>query len=90
MTKKTTIGQLVANLFTKYEHRYHDARSAAIATQVALENLPRSRRKDHGVGLGEASAAASRARAEAWESFQTDAWTTVAQRALPVTEKIAS
>lgn len=90
MTTKTTIGHLVANLFAKYERQYHDARFAAIATQMELESLPRSRRPYHSVGLCEASAAASRARAEAWESLQTDAWTTAAQRARPRSEKIAS
>jgi len=90
MTTKTTIGQLVANLFAKYERQYHDARFAAAATQVALANLQSSPRPQHDVGLCEASAAASRARAEAWESLQTDAWNTVAQRSQPGAETLAS
>lgn len=44
MTTQTTLGQLVVNLFTKYEHRYRDPRSAAIATQLALAQLQRSPR----------------------------------------------
>ena len=90
MTTKTTIGQLVANLFAKHERRYHDARFAAIVTQGALANLQRSPRPQHNVGLCEASAAASRARAEAWESLQTDAWNTAAQRSQSGAEEIAS
>lgn len=48
MTTKTTMGQLVANLFTKYERRYHDEELAAIATQVTLDDLMRTRRDERG------------------------------------------
>ncbi len=44
MTTKTTIGQLVANLFAEYEHRYHDEELAAVATQVTIDALVRARR----------------------------------------------
>lgn len=43
----TTIGQLVAALFEQYEHRYHDEKLAAVATQVTVDDLmpPRPRRR---------------------------------------------
>lgn len=39
MMTKTTIGQLVADLFATYEHRYHDEALAALATQVTFDDL---------------------------------------------------
>jgi len=68
----TTVGHLVANLFAKYERRYHDAHLAAIATQVEVNQLRRTGPR-RVIGLGEARAAASAARAAAWESWQTQA-----------------
>lgn len=45
----TTIGQLICELYTKYERRYRDDELAAMATQVRLEELlgPRTKRKSH-------------------------------------------
>jgi hypothetical protein len=40
----TTIGQLVSILFTKYERQFHDEKLAAVATQVALDELLRERK----------------------------------------------
>lgn len=62
------MGQLVADLFTKYERRYHDPRVAAIATQVALENLDGVRpiRRNP----KELAAVAAMARAATWEALQ--------------------
>jgi hypothetical protein len=39
----TTIGQLVSTLFAKYELQFRDAKLAAVATQLALEELLRER-----------------------------------------------
>ena len=39
----TTIGQLISVL-SKYEHRFHDEKLAAVATQVTVEELIRSNR----------------------------------------------
>jgi hypothetical protein len=36
---RTTIGQLVAALYDQYERRFHDEELAALATQVALNEL---------------------------------------------------
>ncbi|HEY1553204.1 MAG TPA: hypothetical protein VGF94_00145 [Kofleriaceae bacterium] len=36
-----TIGDVVSELFTKYERRYHDAELAAVATEVELDDLLR-------------------------------------------------
>jgi hypothetical protein len=44
MKMKTTLGQLVADLFEEYQHRYHDEELAAVATQVTLRELMRSSR----------------------------------------------
>jgi hypothetical protein len=35
----TTIGQLVSVLFAKYEQQLHDEELAAVATQVAVDEL---------------------------------------------------
>jgi hypothetical protein len=40
----TTIGQLVSILFAKYERQFHDEKLAALATQVALDELLRERK----------------------------------------------
>ena len=40
----TTIGQLISDLYSKYERRYHDPELAAIATQVTVDELLRARR----------------------------------------------
>lgn len=40
----TTIGQLVSILFAKYERQFHDERLAAVATQVALDELLHARK----------------------------------------------
>jgi hypothetical protein len=37
-----TMGQLVSQLFDKYERRYHDERLAAIATSAAIEEILRT------------------------------------------------
>jgi hypothetical protein len=39
-----TIGDVVSVLFAKYERRFHDEQLAAVATQVALEELLRKGR----------------------------------------------
>lgn len=39
----TTIGKLVSTLFAKYERQFQDRELAAVATQVALEELLRRR-----------------------------------------------
>jgi len=44
MTTTTTLGQLVAALFSQYEHEYADAEVAAVATQVRLADLMRAQR----------------------------------------------
>lgn len=41
----TTIGQLISELYTKYERRYRDDELAAMATQVRLEELLGSKTK---------------------------------------------
>jgi len=38
----TTFGQLVSALFAKYERQFHDEQVAAVATQVALDELLRA------------------------------------------------
>ena len=40
----TTIGELVAVLFAKFEREYRDERRAAVATQEVLEELLRQRK----------------------------------------------
>jgi len=40
----TTIGQLIAALYTRFEREYHDHDLATVATQRALEKLLRRRR----------------------------------------------
>ena len=40
----TTIGQLVSELFAKYERRFHDEEIAAVATQVIVDELIRTRK----------------------------------------------
>ncbi len=39
-----TIGQLISDLYSKYERRYHDEELAAVATQVTLDDMFRARR----------------------------------------------
>lgn len=39
----TTVGQLISTLYTKFEREYHDPELAAIATEVALDELLRDR-----------------------------------------------
>ncbi len=39
-----TIGQLVSTLYTEFERQFHDQKIAAVATQVALEELLRTKR----------------------------------------------
>ncbi len=39
----TTIGELISQLCTKYERRYQDEHLAALATQVTVDELLRSR-----------------------------------------------
>jgi len=39
----TTIGQLVSDLFTKFEGLLHNERLAAIATQATIDEVLRSR-----------------------------------------------
>jgi hypothetical protein len=39
-----TIGQLISDVYTKYERRYGDEELAAIATQVTVDELLRARR----------------------------------------------
>jgi hypothetical protein len=41
----TTIGQLITTLFAKYERQFHDEKLAAIATQVAVDELLLARRR---------------------------------------------
>lgn len=41
----TTIGQLVSDLYTKYERRYRDHGLAAIATKNAVEEILQRRAK---------------------------------------------
>lgn len=43
----TTMGQLVSELFDKFERRYHDERLAAVATQAAIEEILRGSRRGH-------------------------------------------
>jgi hypothetical protein len=42
----TTLGQLISELYTKYERRYRDDELAVMATQVRLEELlgPKTKR----------------------------------------------
>jgi hypothetical protein len=40
----TTIGQLISDLYSKYERRYRDEELAAVATQVTVDELLRARR----------------------------------------------
>lgn len=35
----TTLGELIATLYTKYQRRYRDRELAAIATEVMLDQL---------------------------------------------------
>ena len=42
--KAMTIGQLISDLYSKYERRYHDDELAAVATQVTLDDVLRARR----------------------------------------------
>jgi hypothetical protein len=39
----TTVGELISTLFTKFERQYHDPELAAIATQVAMDELLQER-----------------------------------------------
>lgn len=41
----TTFGQLISDLYTQYERRYHDPELAAVATEVTVEELLRQRRR---------------------------------------------
>lgn len=41
----TTMGQLISELFSKYERKYRDEELAALATQVALDDILRARRR---------------------------------------------
>jgi hypothetical protein len=41
----TTLGQVISVLFTKFERQLHDEQLAAVATQVALDELLRGRQK---------------------------------------------
>jgi hypothetical protein len=43
-TAMTTIGQLISDLYSKYERRYCDEELAAVATQVTVDELLRARR----------------------------------------------
>ena len=40
----TTIGQLISDLYSKYERHYRDEELAAVATQVTVDELFRARR----------------------------------------------
>ena len=37
--RTTTLGQLVADLFDKYERRFHDEELAAVATQTTITHM---------------------------------------------------
>jgi hypothetical protein len=41
----TTIGQLVAELFDTFEHRFHDEKLAAFATEETVDTLRRAARR---------------------------------------------
>ena len=41
----TTVGQLISTLFTRFEREYHDPELAAVATQVAVNELLRGRKR---------------------------------------------
>jgi len=43
-TAMTTIGQLISDLYSKYERRYRDEELAAVAAQVTVDELLRARR----------------------------------------------
>jgi len=43
-TVMTTLGQLISDLYTKYERCYRDEELAAVATQVTVDELVRVRR----------------------------------------------
>lgn len=40
----TTIGQLVSELYSQFERRFHDEKRAAIATQRAVDDILRRTR----------------------------------------------
>ncbi|MCX5742903.1 MAG: hypothetical protein NT062_10450 [Proteobacteria bacterium] len=41
----TTIGELISTLYTKFEQQFHDHEVAAIATELALADLLRARKR---------------------------------------------
>jgi len=43
-TVMTTIGQLIAEVYSKYERHYRDEQLAAVATQVTVDEILRARR----------------------------------------------
>ena len=43
-TIMTTIGQLIADVYSKYERHYHHEQLAAVATQVTVDEILRARR----------------------------------------------
>ncbi len=58
----TSFGQLIVDLYTKYERRYHDEELAAVATQVTVYEILRARRlvakRAHPTAAGHARKAA--------------------------------
>ena len=46
LTTTTTIGDLISELFTAYERSYQDRELAAVATQLALNKLTPTRRRE--------------------------------------------
>lgn len=44
--KKTTIGQVVSELYARYPRQYHDDELAALATQVVLSELLEARARE--------------------------------------------
>ncbi len=41
----TTVGQLISTLFANFDRQFHDEELAAVATQVALDELLRGRKR---------------------------------------------
>ncbi len=41
----TTIGQLISDLYTRYQRVYRDDKLAAVATQVTVDEVLRARRR---------------------------------------------
>jgi hypothetical protein len=41
----TTIGQLVSVLFSEYQEKFHDEELAAVATQIAIDELLGERKR---------------------------------------------